>query len=216
MPIKLIGAGLGRTSTRSLKDALEILGFDQTYHMTDLFTHPERIVHWEDMAEGRPVDWQALFDGYQAVVDFPGAAVWRHLVHAFPDAPVVLTVRAPAEWYDSVMATIFAAGTGLPASTDLGRRRKAWVQRHVWNGELLQGRMHDRAFAIAQFEEHTRQVTEAVPAERLLVLPVGSGWAPLCEFLDLPVPDVPYPNRNSRQAFVARLEAARSERLRGS
>lgn len=37
MPLDIIGAGLGRTGTRSLKSALELLGYERTYHMTDLF-----------------------------------------------------------------------------------------------------------------------------------------------------------------------------------
>lgn len=205
--LRLIGVGLGRTSTRSLKDALEILGYDLTYHMTDAFLHLDRVRHWEDVAEGRPVDWHALFDGYQAVVDFPGAAVWQRLVEAFPEAPVVLTVRDPEAWYDSVRATIYTEREldELDLS-DPRDRLLAWNQRYIWHGPLFQGRMRDRAFAVDCFRRHIDEVRATVAPERLLTLEVGSGWAPLCSFLQLPVPDVPYPNRNSRQEFIARRD----------
>lgn len=207
--LKLIGAGLGRTSTRSLKDALEILGFDETYHMTDAFLHLDRVPHWEDAAEGREVDWEALFEGYQAVVDFPGAAVWRRLVQAFPTAPVVLTVRDPDAWYDSVMATIYNERDVRQLNLDDPKERLyAWNQRYIWDGPLFQGRMRDRAFAIDCFHRHTAEVRAAIPPERLLVIEVGSGWEPLCSFLKIPVPDVPYPNRNSRAEFIARVTSS--------
>ena len=35
-----------------------------------------------------------------------------------------------------------------------------------------------------------------VPPKQLLVFDVKEGWAPLCKFLQLPVPDVPFPNIN--------------------
>jgi hypothetical protein len=204
-PLRLIGAGLGRTSTRSLKDALEILGFDKTYHMTDAYLHLERVRHWEDLVHGRPVDWAALFDGYQAVVDFPGAAVWRQLVSACPDAPVVLTVRDPEDWYDSVMATIYTERSLDELDlTNPRDRLHAWNQQHIWDGTLFQGRMRDRAFAVDCFRRHIAEVKATIPPARLLVLPVGSGWEPLCTFLELPVPSEPYPNRNSRQEFIDR------------
>jgi len=37
-----------------------------------------------------------------------------------------------------------------------------------------------------------------------LVVEPGAGWAPLCEFLEVPIPDEPYPNTNSRAEFAAR------------
>ena len=42
----------------------------------------------------------------------------------------------------------------------------------------------------------------AIPAERLLVFDVAEGWGPLCEFLDVPVPDAPFPRVNGASDFT--------------
>ncbi len=198
--LKVIGAGLGRTGTRSLKDALQALGVGPAYHMTDLFEHPEGIVHWEDAAEGRPTDWEALFEGYQSVVDYPGALYWRELMALYPDAKVVLTVRDPEAWVDSVLATIYPSSDRDRSESRLFRM----INKAIWQGSF-EGRFTDRDYALAHFEAHSAAVIEEVPAERLLVYQISQGWEPLARFLGVEVPQLPFPNRNSRAEFTARL-----------
>jgi len=114
MSIKVIGAGMGRTGTLSLKIALEQLGHDKCFHMFELFQKPERIVHFENAAKGEKVDWDGLFEGYQSAVDFPVAEYYKELADQYPDAKVVLTVRDPESWYKSCTDTIFQAGVPSP------------------------------------------------------------------------------------------------------
>ncbi len=199
MPLEIIGAGLGRTGTMSMKAALEILGW-RCHHMVEMFGHVERTPHLEDALAGRPVDWEALFDGYNAMVDYPGAQYWEPLMAAYPDAKVLLTVRDPESWYDSVYATIYPS-SGVVRDTPLHR----YLRRAVWDGQF-QGRFTDRAFATQTFLDWNQRVRDTVPAGRLIEVEVGSGWAPLCEGLGLPVPGVPYPRTNSREAFNARVD----------
>jgi hypothetical protein len=59
MPLEVIGAGLGRTGTLSLKVALEQLGLGPCYHMTEVFAHPEHVPLWEAAGRGEPVVWGA-------------------------------------------------------------------------------------------------------------------------------------------------------------
>lgn len=217
MALKVIGAGMGRTGTLSLKAALEQLGFVKTYHMVELLAHPEHIAHWEDAVAGRPTDWDAIFAGYAAAVDYPAAGHWRALVARYPDAKVVLTERDPERWYDSVRNTLYTAKPTpwqalltllkLPFST----RQRQMVRifqmndRMVWKGEF-EGRFADKDFAIARFLEHNAAVKAEVPADRLLVFQASQGWAPLCDFLGVPVPDAPYPRKNDRDAFNDRVK----------
>ena len=51
-------------------------------------------------------------------VDWPGARYWRELARHFPEARVILTVRDPDAWFDSVQATIapFIAARGTHPS----------------------------------------------------------------------------------------------------
>src|SRR5207248_1610854 len=105
--LKIIGAGFGRTGTMSLKVALEELGFRPCYHMIEVFERPADIAVWEVAAMGKPIDWAALFAGYQATVDWPACIFYKELMHVYPDAKVILTVRNPENWYESAKSTIF-------------------------------------------------------------------------------------------------------------
>src|SRR5881227_2291485 len=89
MPLRVIGAGLGRTGTLSLKVALEQLGFARCYHMTEVLSHPEHIPTWDAAARGEPVDWEALFQGFQATVDWPGCNFYAEFLRLYPDAKVI-------------------------------------------------------------------------------------------------------------------------------
>ncbi len=202
MALQIIGAGFGRTGTNSLKLALEHLGFGPCHHMFEVRDNPELLPDWEAAADGRLVDWHEVFRGYRSQVDWPGARYWRQLVDAFPDAKVILSVREPNGWFDSVQATIHpfieARGTHdtahLNAIAEMAYRT---VVRPIFND-----RLSDRDHAIRVFEQHTEEVRSSVPAERLLVFDVGEGWEPLCAFLDATVPDLAFPKTNSSREFV--------------
>ncbi len=219
--LQVIGAGLGRTGTLSLRAALERLGLAPCEHMTNAFAHPERFSLWLEAARrkraGEPIDWRPLFAGYRATLDWPGAWFWRELVAAHPQAKVILTVRDADRWYDSARATIYTAvaeRTATPAARALygligwlnpraGRGFRT-VQETVWDG-TFGGHFLDREAALRIFHEHNRDVQAAVPPERLLVFDVKEGWEPLCRFLDVPVPEgEPFPHVNDASDFDRR------------
>jgi len=216
MALRVIGAGVGRTGTLSLKEALERLLDEPCYHMMEVFGHPEHIPVWHAAARDQPVDWHRLLAGYAASVDWPGASFWPELVHVFPDALVVLSVRDPAAWWESADQTIFpAVRHGLPGGGP--PFAEAW---HAMVADTVASRfapdVGDRDAAIRAFEAHNRRVRESVPAGRLLEWSVADGWEPLCRALGLPVPDEPFPRRNTRQEFLARRAGARASREAGS
>jgi hypothetical protein len=201
--LTIIGAGFGRTGTSSLKAALEHLGFDPCYHMREV-TSPERVAQWWAAADGRP-DWEALFAGYRAAVDWPAAAFWRPLTERYPSAKVILSVRDPEQWYDSVMSTIYPSSTA-PSDDPERRRFMAMVGRVVWSG-IFDGRIEERAYALQVYARHLEDVQRSLPSERLLIFTATDGWEPLCAFLDVPVPPEPYPRLNDRASFLARRAA---------
>jgi len=201
--LEVIGAGFGRTGTLSLKAALEQLGYVKTYHMVEVFEHPAHREIWAAAHRGEPIDWNALFGGYLASVDWPSCNLWREQMAAFPDAKVVLSVRDGASWYKSVMTTIYPTSTGLLNAQDPNARAFGeWATEIIWK-RVFDGRMDDEAHAIDVFERHNAQVKAEVPADRLLVFEARQGWGPLCEFLGKPVPETPYPRTNTSEQFVA-------------
>ena len=209
MPIQIIGAGLGRTGTLSLKAALEELGFAKCYHMVELFKRKDDAGIWDAAVRGEPVDWDRLFAGYRATVDVPSCMFYRELMEKYPEAKVILTVRDPERWYDSARHTIYFARDAFPKwAAALNPRMR--VFRHMidrlWE-RLFDDRFEDRAFAIDAFNRHNEQVRRDVPADRLLVYEVSQGWAPLCAFLGVPIPDgKPFPRLNDTAEFRARIE----------
>ena len=106
MALKIIGPGFGRTGTKSLKIALDQLGFGPCHHMHEVRDNPEQLPAWENAARGGRCDWEAMFSGYVAQVDWPGARYWRELAARYDEAKVILTVRDPELWYDSMSKTI--------------------------------------------------------------------------------------------------------------
>lgn len=202
MALAVIGSGFGRTGTKSLKEALERLGFGPCHHMHEVVEHPEQVAHWQALAEGRDVHWNDVFHGYRSQVDWPGAHVWRELADAFPGAKVVHTVRPEDDWWMSFSRTIgklMARYRQLPLPPHVAAILDAW-DRLAGNG-TFGGRLDDRETAVAAYRLRTEQVRHAIPAERLLIFHVGDGWEPLCRFLGVPVPATPFPHHNLRADF---------------
>ena len=200
MALEVIGAGLGRTGTMSLKLALERLGLTPCYHMHEIMAGgpgaAARAAQWDAITAGAPADWDALFEGYRATVDWPACNYWRELRARWPRAKVILSLRRDAEaWFRSCQATIMAPG--LPRPPFIDRLFAAKVGPDT----------ADRDRVIAAYEAHNAEVMAAVPADELLVMTPEDGWDRLCPFLGLPIPDEPYPATNSTADFRAMVAA---------
>ncbi|NOT43352.1 MAG: hypothetical protein HOP14_01970 [Acidobacteria bacterium] len=202
MSLQVIGPGFGRTGTMSLKMALQELGFGPCHHMEEVFMHPEQVPQWQALAEGRPVDWHAVFAGYRSQVDWPGAHAWRELVQAYPEARVVLTVRPEDAWWNSFSKTIGRfcnEARTMPLPPHVQDMVAAFITL-VGEGTFA-GQWNDRDVALAAYRRRIEKVRGAVPAERLLVYDVAQGWEPLCRFLGVAVPDTAFPHRNTTTQF---------------
>jgi hypothetical protein len=219
MTLEVIGAGFGRTGTMSLKVALEELGFGPCYHMSEVFEHPEHIELWRAATQGKPVDWEQIFGNYRATVDWPGCTFYKELLERSPNAKVILTVRDPQRWYESAYNTIYRitgaasspifylASLVMPRAKGIKHARQL-INELVWERDL-EGRFEDREYVIETFERHNEEVKQRVPAEKLLVYDVKEGWAPLCEFLGVEVPDKPFPHLNDTEVFRGRIRRIR-------
>jgi len=218
--MRVIGAGFGRTGTTSLKAALKELGFGPSYTLSEVFANPAHVGFWEAARRGRggkEANWEGFLAGYEVAVDWPACSFYEELMEAFPEAPVILTIRDPAPWYESTRSTIYGlrrlttgplpvraafalAGLFVPGVTGTVRL----ADRLVWEG-TFDGRFEDRAYAMEVFERHNEAVRRLVPPERLLVFDVREGWAPLCDFFGVEVPDEPFPRLNEAREMRRRL-----------
>jgi hypothetical protein len=197
MTLSVIGSGLGRTGTLSLKLALEAAGAGRCYHMVEALADMDRAtVQWSDACAGRP-DWPGIFQGFSACVDWPAVTFYRELAAFYPQAKVVHTERDPDEWFASAEATIFRVIDARPPSAWKDMVLKVVLGR-------FGGRHMDRDHAIAVYRAHNEQVRRVIPPARLLIYHVSQGWGPLCAFLGLPEPAEPMPQANTRAAFLSR------------
>jgi hypothetical protein len=205
MPLEVIGAGFGRTGTNSLKLALEQLGFGPCHHMFEVRDNPEQLPAWVAASNGETVDWHQIFRGYRSQVDWPGARYWQELSETFPDAKVILSVRDPNSWFDSLQATIvpFINARGKHVD-DLTNARAEMAYKTIVSS-IFDNRIDDRDHAIRVYEDHVAKVTSTIPEARLLTFDVSDGWGPLCNFLGVEAPDAPFPRSNSSQEFVKRV-----------
>jgi hypothetical protein len=206
--LRVVGAGLGRTGTNSLKLALERLTGGRCYHMTELFERPDDLPVWQAAIRGEPPDWRRFPAGVTATVDWPACAFWAGLAEAHPDAVVLLSVRESAEqWWRSFEATIHA-GLSRPVPSD----RPDWAARRKVTLEMMDRTFtpdwREREGAMAGYEAHNAAVREAIPAGRLVEWRTGDGWEPICAALGVPVPDEPFPHVNTTEEFQAEQHAS--------
>lgn len=212
--MKVIGAGLPRTGTLSQKVALEMLGFGPCYHMVNVLTNLPLSQPWEEALDG-DADWDAIFGEHEATVDWPGSFFYRELADAYPEAKVVLSVRDPEAWEKSMRTTIWDTIYGQSAAAHISKARelvdpdwehyirlmgRMWAAQGIFSGpEIRPGQL---AEAITRYQE---QVQRNIPSDRLLVWGVGDGWEPLCRFLEVDVPDKPFPRLNDSKMYVDRI-----------
>jgi hypothetical protein len=203
MKLKVVGAGLGRTGTASLKNALEQLTGGRCYHMAEV--QPEAVATWLSAAREQPVDWAALMRDYSATLDWPAAAFWPELAAANPEAIVLLSTRAtPEQWWASMERTIVPVlSTEVPPGDETRKAHRAMV-REVFVRRFTPD-WRDPAAAMAAYTRHNEHVRSEVPAERLVEWQPGDGWEPLCAALSVAVPSTPFPHENTTADFRARL-----------
>jgi hypothetical protein len=213
--MKLIGAGLPRTATTTQMIALEVLGFP-CYHMRDMMADLETSVPQYRRALEGDADWDEIFEGKESTVDWPAAYHWRELIDVYPDSKVLLSVRDPESWVRSMQNTINQVFFGDTLLYHLARAQyqidpayAAWIdlltemnwgERGAWAGTN-----GEPAAMAAAMERWNQTVIDTVPAERLLVWHPKDGWEPLCELLEVPVPDGPVPHVNDTETFQKSL-----------
>ena len=203
MGLKVIGANFGRTATMSLKQGLEILGFEKCYHMSEVVVHPEHVKLWLDAWRGKDI-WTTLFAGYQAAVDWPAAAFWPQLMHVYPEAKIVLSIRDADKWFESARNTIFQSmDSNLLAKDEVLRTRIEMLKEIIVDG-TFNGDLSNKDKCIKIYKENIERCRSEVPLDRLIEFDTFLGWEQLCKELDCKIPEKPYPHVNKAKEFTHR------------
>jgi hypothetical protein len=201
VPLSVIGAGFGRTGTKSLKEAMEMLGFAPCHHMAEVGANRDQLPYWQAAAVGEAVDWDAVFAGYRAAVDWPSSHYWRQLAAHWPQAKVILSVRPEEKWWKSFCETIKITMDVRDYLPDPYRRGVATMAHRIISEQTFHAPLHDKGAALSAYRRRAVEVKAALQPERLLVFDVAEGWGPLCHFLGIPKPAVAFPHSNSTGDF---------------
>ncbi len=220
--MKLIGAGLPRTATLSQRTAIEALGLTPCYHMQNILMDLNQTPRWCAVLDGK-LPLEEFFSGFVATVDWPGSYFYRELAEIYPDAKVLLSVRDSDAWARSMHQTIwglFYDDTLLRHLSDArGHVDQMWAlyietMKDMWQRRgLLNGPETTLEWMRQAFRRYNEEVRRTIPAGRLLVWSAMDGWEPLCEFLELPVPDIPFPRVNDSDHFIGGIVQASMQSL---
>lgn len=213
----IINAGLFRSATKSMALAYQILGFKTHHGLLEKVTETpwaslEKAAEatWPSAPNARPrarftrEDWDELWGKkYDAVTDLASPFALE-LINFYPDAKVVIVQRNFESWWPSFQTEILDRVMLQPMATINGflglylmgiPAVQAMRKIHFgFFGVRSHGEIRDRARSV--YETYYRDVRAAVPEERKLEYRIGDGWEPLCRFLDVDVPDVPFPMDN--------------------
>lgn len=218
MNLEIIGTGLARTGTMSLKMALEHLTGDKCFHMIELLKAPKRIEIVKKGYKTNTIEWEKFYEGYSSAVDYPTCLYYKELTKKNENIKVIHTTREFESWYESVKETVYR---GKPKSMkDILRliknmmfssdyRKVAPVfmfnDKLIWSGQF-QSRFEDKSFMKEIYFEHEEAVKSNIKPEQLLMYNIKDGWEPLCEFLGYPIPEIEFPRANERLEFNRKMD----------
>ena len=214
VPMQVLALGYSRTGTLSMKGALDILGYPNTYHFSSFYDNVIDCDIWHELIqakfEGKGTLDKAKFDGLLghcgAVTDMPCHLFAAELISYYPEAKVVLVERNIDSWYGSWSQ--FLDNSFNPVLPFLARFDPSWMGRIVNIGVSGVDKQVGSAKTLAaakarskeEYRKHYALVRSLVPKDRLLEYKLGDGWEPLCDFLGKPVPNVPFPHVNDSKS----------------
>jgi hypothetical protein len=202
-----------RTGTKTLNEALSIL-LDGPCHdsgIQSLGGSMHEIKTWLEIMDFAPKQKtqedfdkmdgmiRSIFDGYVATMDCPAATLVPEIMRAYPDAIVVATTRDQNSWWKSMKhMNGLMSNWYLPIVVLWLRKTQGYGEWGFKFQQLSKWRYGSEGIREPTKAIHEEHLKEAVPAEKLFWYHVKEGWEPLCKFLNVPIPDRPFPHNNSK------------------
>jgi hypothetical protein len=227
MSLVVVGTGLSRTGTTTLRKVIEELGLGPCYNSSELFTRPRGIEFWEGLEKKERVDFDEFFKDYNAIIGFPGYIFHRELKKQYPEAKVILSVRDPEMWYEDIASTVFESASSHvnkkyaeevrafdPYLADCIERIHSLQLRFMEEG-YFEGRFDDKQYSTQRYVQWSEEIKKIYKDDDLLVYQVTEGWGPICDFLGVPLPEgKPYPHENDPETFHNRSTSGFLEMLK--
>ena len=202
--MKVICAGWGRTGTRSLKYALEHINGQPSYHMQNILLNKKDAKKWHDLIFNNKnnYNWDNIYKGYGACLDFPSCNYYKELMDFYPDAKVILNLRDDESWVKSwnvlnnqiLKSFTFRFIAKLPY-TSFKLHKDIHNEMILGSRGAFKGAKTDKE-KMQKFNDWNQSVIDYVPKDRLLIYKASQGWEPICKFLNVSIPDIPFPYKN--------------------
>lgn len=185
IPTRIFGIGMHKTGTTSLHHAFGILGLKSAHWQTA----PWAKHVWREVTQnGR----SPTLERFYCACDLPIPLIYQQLDRAYPGSKFILTIRDEWKWLKSV------ANHWNPERNPF---------RHQWDSDVFTHRVHNLLYGRRDFDpttmlnryrQHNAEVLEYFRGREndLLVMDIDAGhsWPELCRFLNVPVPNEPYPH----------------------
>lgn len=178
---KFFCIGFQKTGTTTIASALEILGYKVA---------PELWRPIEAGAYEPPLTKEVLLtlaheqvSKYEVFADNPWPLIWAELEQFYPEARFILITRDENDWYHSLCRMF--------------RSFRSPMQDYIYGGSYPED---DKEGYIKRFRKHNADVKSyfATKPQKLLEMSISKGldWKPICEFVNLPIPDIEFPHKN--------------------
>ncbi|KAK8111981.1 uncharacterized protein PG998_008438 [Apiospora kogelbergensis] len=192
---RVIGAGMSRTGTKTLNEALTILLNGPTW-----LEIMELAPRSRSFSDEKKMDYlfSSILEGYVATMDCPAATLTPEIMRLYPDALVICTTRSQESWWRSMEAMNAMMGTWyLPLVVIWLRKSQAYGAWRELFSKVMIWRYGDVSIVEGTKQKHEDHLRQVVPPEKLFFYHVSEGWGPLCKILGVPVPDQPFPHNNN-------------------
>jgi len=214
--MKVIFAGYSKCGTKTMAEALRELDL-KVYDFMENYEFLRE--EWMQVYnKGATIeDFRKMYEGVDAVTDMPCFYFWEELLEAFPEAKIVFCQRqSEDEWWKSMKCQIETGGSFLMRILPLLsysnyklRQFSIAMTRTVLgvNFDAPLGflpAINEKQFRKA-YRMHNTYVLSKAPKDKMLIFNFKDGWEPLCNFLELSIPNKPFPHKNKAGSITQEI-----------
>jgi hypothetical protein len=187
-PRYVFGIGFQKTGTSSLSAALNLLNIPSLHYY---FVHNDKKFELSSLIRKNQSSSKNLFylldSKYQSFIDFEGEEYYKTLYTQYPNSAFIFTHRPFLPWFKSYVTM-----------------SQRWRDQQLMTSEEL-SKCHIQI--VEKYFHKTEEIREFFrdkPPNRYLEIEIcsGEGWEKLCDFLNLPVPAVPFPHKNKTKKHL--------------
>jgi len=180
---KIFCIGFQKTGTKSMRQALEVLGYACCGPKPNLL---------KQIKDKKWVKITREIEKYDAFEDNPWPLIYKELDKKFPGSKFILTTRKPENW--------------IKSTSDYFGKKETEMRKWIYGKGSPIG---NKIKYINKYKDHNKKVLDyfrSRPDDLLIIdLEKGNGWKELCKFLNKPTQKKPFPHINKGKKTSSQL-----------